>query len=95
MRNASKLSAGKPERRLIHRWDIKILNKHNTNVKITAEQGPLMVSCKCSKKFKYYTRQKTIHCIEIRILFTGSFCSYTKSIKLNQTVLIWHFLQMW
>jgi len=71
MRNARKLLAVKSGKRLSHRWGNKILKKHNTDIKITPEEGPLMVYCECSMTFKYYTCLKTIHCIGINILFTS------------------------
>jgi hypothetical protein len=71
MRKACKLLTVKPGRRLSHRWGIKILKKHDTEVKITSEESPLMVYRECSMTFKYYTCQKTIHSIDINILFTG------------------------
>jgi hypothetical protein len=71
MRNTCKRSAVKSGRRLNHRRGTKILKKHDTEVKITPEEGPLMVYCECSLTFKYYTCQKTIHCIGINILFTS------------------------
>jgi len=71
MRNAGKLLAVKSGKRLSNRWCTKILKKQDTEVKITTEEGPLMVYCKRSMTFKYYTCQKTIHCIGINILFTS------------------------
>jgi hypothetical protein len=71
MRNVHRLLAVKSGRRLGHRWGTKILKKHDSEVKITSEEGPLMVNCECSVIFKYYTCQKTIHCIGINILFTS------------------------
>lgn len=71
MRNTHKLLAVKSGRRLSHRRGTKILKKHDTEVKIKPEEGPLMVYCECSMTFKYYNCQKTIHCIGIYILFTS------------------------
>jgi len=71
MRNTPKFSAVKSGRRLSHRRGTKILKKYDTEVKITPEEGPLMVYCDRSMTFKYYTYQKTIHCIGTNILFTS------------------------
>lgn len=71
MRNAHKLLAVKSGRRLSHKCGTKILQKRDTEVKITSEEDPLMVYCECSMTFKYYTCQKTIHSIGINILFTS------------------------